>query len=112
MFLRIVHDHSQVIHLLHSLNFSRRHFGHRFTPWLDLCRLDGYIFLQILQQVELFYSGKDREVHPKLDGLISVKHDLRSAGLNITIAAQMFFERYSGKAFVNGLPMLESEQGS
>ena len=42
----------------------------------------------------------------------SIKHDLNSAGLDITNAAQMVFDRPQWKAFVSGLPTLEPKQGS
>ena len=42
----------------------------------------------------------------------SIKHDLNSAGLDTTNAAQMVFDRPQWKAFVSGLPTLEPEQGS
>ena len=40
-------------------------------------------------------AGKDQEVAPKLDGLIPSrrKHDLHSAGLDATNAAQTVFDR-------------------
>ena len=41
----------------------------------------------------------------------SIKHDLNSAGLDTTNAAQMVFDRPQWKARVSGLPTLEPEQG-
>ena len=48
---------------------------------------------------------------PKTRWADSIKHDLNSAGLDTTNAAQMVFDRPQWKAFVSGLPMLEPEQG-
>ena len=42
----------------------------------------------------------------------SIKHDLHSAGLDTTNAAQMVFDRRQWKAFVSGLPTLKHKQGS
>ena len=49
---------------------------------------------------------------PKTRWADSIKHDLNSAGLDTTNAAQMVFGRPQWKAFVSGLPTLEPEQGS
>ena len=49
---------------------------------------------------------------PKTRSPDSIKHDLNSAGLNTTNAAQMVFDQPQWKAFVSGLPTLEPEQGS
>ena len=42
----------------------------------------------------------------------SIKHDLNSAGVDTTNAAQIVFDRPQWKAFVSGLPTLEPEQGT
>ena len=42
----------------------------------------------------------------------SIKHDLNSAGLDTTNAAQMVFDRPQWKAFFSRLPTLEPEEGS
>ena len=46
---------------------------------------------------------------PKTRWADSIKHDLNSAGLDTTNAAQMVFDRPQWKAFVSGLPTLESQ---
>ena len=71
-----------------------------------------------MTSTQTFTAGKDQEVAPTLDGLIPssltliLKHDHNSAGLDTTNAARMVFDRPQWKAFVSGLPTLESEQGS
>ena len=61
---------------------------------------------------QISMAGKDPNAAPKTRWADSIKHDLHSAGLNNTDAAQMVFDRPQWKAFVCGLPTLEPEQGS
>ena len=64
----------------------------------------------ILTQISM--AGKDPKAASKTRWADSIRHDLHSAGLNNTDAAQMVFDRHQWKAFVCGLPTLEPEQGS
>ena len=60
-----------------------------------------------------FMSGKDQEVAPKRDGLISSSTtSILLASTPTTNAAQMVFDRPQWKYFVSRLPTLEPEQGS
>ena len=61
---------------------------------------------------QISVAGKDSKAAPKTRWAASTKHDLYSAGLNNTDAAQMVFDRPRWKAFVCGLPTLEPEQVS
>ena len=61
---------------------------------------------------QISMAGKYPKAAPKTRWADSIKHDLHSAGLNNTDAAQMVFDRPQWKAFVCGLPTLEPEQGS
>ena len=61
---------------------------------------------------QISMAGKDPKAAPKTRWADSIKHDLHSAGLNNTDAAQMVFDQPQWKAFVCGLPTLELEQGS
>ena len=58
------------------------------------------------------HGWKRPRCRPKTRWADSIKHDLNSAGLDITNAAQMVFDRPQWKAFVSELPTLEPEQGS
>ena len=59
---------------------------------------------------QISMAGKDPKAAPKTRWADSIKHDLHSAGLNNTDAAQMVFDRPQWKAFVCGLPTPEPEQ--
>ena len=52
----------------------------------------------ILTQIPM--AGKDPKAAPKTRWADSIKHDLHSAGLNNTDAAQMVFDRPQWKAIV------------
>ena len=45
---------------------------------------------------------------PKIGWADSIKHDVNSVGIDTTDAAQMVLDRPRWKAFVSGLPTLES----
>ena len=58
------------------------------------------------------HGWKRPRSRPKTRWADSIKHDLNSAGLDTTNAAQMVFDRPQWKAIVSGLPTLEPKQGS
>ena len=58
------------------------------------------------------HGWKTPRGRPKTRWADSIKHDLNSAGLDSTSAAQMVFDRPQWKTFISGLPTIEPEQGS
>ena len=83
-----------------------RWFGH-------LHRMPSSLPLRRVYDFNPNIHGWERPIsRPKTTWADSIKHDLNSAGLDTTNAAQMVFDRTQWKAFVSGLPTLESEQSS
>ena len=95
-----------------NIIFGGGHFDIQYGRRAKCILLYSSSLLYEKSMTQIFMARKDPKAAPKTRWAASIKHDLHSAGLNNTDAAQMVFDRPQWKAFVCGLPTLEPEQGS